>query len=107
MAGRSNCRRTFWDLFRQGFITLGMDDNNETWPWFRLSHFGEETLKAQSPYRFHDRNSFIGLVKDGVPDISAEALTYLDEAVASFYADCPLASCVMLGVAEILEIGRA
>ena len=99
-------RDVFWDLFRQGFITLGMNDDNEAWPWFRLSHFGEETLKTQSPYRFHDRNSFIGLVKNGVPDISAEALTYLDEAVAAFYADCLLASCVMLGVAAEAEFLR-
>src|SRR6266851_6443934 len=33
-------RDVFWDLFRQGFITLGLNDNNETWPFFRLSHFG-------------------------------------------------------------------
>src|ERR1039458_2494674 len=71
-------RDVFWDLFRQGFITLGMNDMNETWPWFRLSHFGQEALKTQSPYRFHDRNSFMALVKNNVPDISPEALTYLD-----------------------------
>ena len=99
-------RDVFWDLFRQGFITLGMNDMNEAWPWFRLSHFGEETLKTQSPYRFYDRNSFLTLVKDGVPDISAEALAYLDEAVAAFYADCLLASCVMLGVAAEAEFLR-
>src|SRR5271157_3419863 len=60
-------RDVFWDLFRQGFITLGMNDMNETWPWFRLSHFGQEALQTQSPYRFHDRNSFMSLVKNNVP----------------------------------------
>jgi hypothetical protein len=99
-------RDVFWDLFRQGFITLGKNDNNETWPWFRLSHFGEAALKTQSPYRFHDRNSFLGLVRTSVPDISAEALVYLGEAVAAFYADCLLSSCVMLGVAAESEFLR-
>src|ERR1700722_12783083 len=33
-------RDVFWDLFRQGFITLGLDRHNDKWPWFRLSHFG-------------------------------------------------------------------
>ena len=47
-------RDVFWDLFRQGFITLGKDDPNNMWPWFRLSHFGQKTLQIQSPYRFHD-----------------------------------------------------
>ena len=59
-------RDVFWDLFRQGFITLGLNDSNPNWPWFRLSHFGERALKTQSPYRFHDTGSFIGLVRTEV-----------------------------------------
>jgi hypothetical protein len=50
-------RDVFWDLFRQGFITLGMNNSNPTWPWFRLSHFGQQRLKTLSPYRFHDTGS--------------------------------------------------
>jgi hypothetical protein len=99
-------RDVFWDLFRQGFITLGLNDSNPQWPWFRLSHFGENALTTQSPYRFHDTNSFLGLVKTEVPDISPEAVVYLDEAVSAFYAGCLLASCVMLGVAAEAEFLR-
>jgi hypothetical protein len=99
-------RDVFWDLFRQGFITLGMNDANPTWPWFRLSHFGERALKTQSPYRFHDTGSFLSLVKAEVPDISPEAAVYLEEAVAAFYAGCLLACCVMLGVAAEAEFLR-
>ena len=51
-------RDVFWDLFRQGFITLGKDSShNAGWSWFRLSHFASKTLQGQSPYRFHDRQS--------------------------------------------------
>jgi hypothetical protein len=99
-------RDVFWDLFRQGFITLGLNDSNPNWPFFRLSHFGQQTLQTQSPYRFHDTSSFIAMVKKEVPDISPEAVAYLDEAVATFYADCLLASCVMLGVAAEVEFLR-
>lgn len=99
-------RDVFWDLFRQGFITLGMNDQNPDWPFFRLSHFGARTLATQSPYRFHDTNSFIGLVKTEVPDILPEAVVYLEEAVSTFYAGCLLASCVMLGVAAEAEFLR-
>lgn len=99
-------RDIFWDLFRQGYITLGLDACNENWPFFRLSHFGEQTLKTQSPYRFHDTSSFIKMVTNEVPDVSSEALAYLDEAVAAFYADCILACCVMLGVAAEAEFLR-
>jgi hypothetical protein len=99
-------RDVFWDLFRQGFITLGLNDTNPQWPWFRLSHFGEKALTTQSPYRFHDTNAFLSLVKNEVPDISPEAIVYLDEAVSAFYAGCLLASCVMLGVAAEAEFLR-
>jgi hypothetical protein len=100
-------RDVFWDLFRQGFITLGKDSShNAGWPWFRLSHFAAKTLQGQSPYRFHDTASFLAIVRKAVPDISDEAVVYLDEAVAAFYADCSLASCVMLGVAAEAEFLR-
>jgi hypothetical protein len=99
-------RDVFWDLFRQGFITLGMNDSNPMWPFFRLSHFGEQTLQNQSPYRFHDTSSFVAMVKKEVPDIPPDSVAYLDEAVAAFYAGCLLASCVMLGVAAEAEFIR-
>lgn len=99
-------RDIFWDLFRQGFITLGMNDSNPAWPFFRLSRYGQEALKYQSPYRFHDTSSFMRLVMREVPDLSAEAQEYLEEAVAAFYAGCLLASCVMLGVAAEAEFLR-
>ncbi|MBV8754635.1 MAG: hypothetical protein JO328_17385 [Hyphomicrobiales bacterium] len=99
-------RDVFWDLFRQGFITLGLNDSNPTWPWFRLSHFGQQALLTRSPYRFHNTTTFISLVKKEVPDLSSEAETYLEEAVAAFYADCLLAACVMIGVAAEAEFLR-
>jgi hypothetical protein len=66
-------RDIFWDLFRQGFITLGLNDSNPAWPFFRLSRYGQEALHYQSPYRFHDTSSFMRLVMREVPDLSDEA----------------------------------
>src|SRR5260221_3337718 len=96
-------RDVFWDLFRQGYVVLGGHDPNEA---FRLSQFAEHTLKSHSPYRFHDTGSFISMVKKEVPDISSEAIVYLEEAIAAFYADCLLSSCVMVGVAAEIEFLR-
>jgi len=31
----------FWDLFRQGIITLGLNDYNREFPWFRVTPFGK------------------------------------------------------------------
>jgi hypothetical protein len=103
---RELVREVFWDLFRQGVIILGINDSNPMWPWFRLSQFGQKTLQHQNPYRFHDTTSFRTMVTKEVPDVSPEALAYLDEAVAAFYAGCLLASCVMLGVAAEAEFLR-
>ena len=99
-------RDVFWDLFRQGAITLGYNNSNPNWPFFRLSHFGAQTLASQSPWRFHDTSSYLALVRREVPDLSDQAAIYLDEAVQAFYAQCLLASCVMLGVAAEAEFLR-
>jgi hypothetical protein len=47
----STILEVFWDLFRQGVITLGINTNNPGWPYFRLSRFGEN-IKSQSDFRF-------------------------------------------------------
>jgi hypothetical protein len=99
-------RDVFWDLFRQGVITLGMNNANSNWPWFRLSHFGQKTLASQSPWRFHDTSSYLTLVRREAPALSDQAAVYLEEAVQAFYAQCLLASCVMLGVAAEAEFLR-
>ena len=50
--------------------------------------------------------SFLTLVKTEVPDVCPEAVVYLEEAVAAFYAGCLVACCVMLGVAAEAEFLR-
>jgi hypothetical protein len=100
-------RDVFWDLFRQGFITLGINNSSESqWPFFRLSHFAKNTLSVHSPYRFHDATSFFARLEKEVQDLSPEADRYLGEAVDAFYAGCLLASTVMLGVAAEAEFIR-
>ena len=95
----------FWDLFRQGVITLGLDSANPGWPWFRLSRFGQ-TVKQQGQTRFHDTASYVSMIKGYDPDLSDQTLMYLEEAAASFYAECLLSASVMLGVAAEAEFLR-
>jgi hypothetical protein len=92
-------RDVFWDLFRQGYITIGLNDHNAEWPFFRLSHFGKTTLAQGDPYRFTDTSSYLRVVRSHVPDLDDLTSVYLDQAIRSFYAGCMLAACVMLGVA--------
>jgi hypothetical protein len=99
-------RDVFWDLFRQGFITPGLNSSNPNLPYFRISHFGKKSLASSRPFRFHDSSSYIKLVSGNVPDISDRTIEYLEEAVSTFYSGSLLASAVMLGVAAELEFLR-
>jgi hypothetical protein len=91
-------RDVFWDLFRQGFITLGLNDSNPQWPHFRLSYFGDRTLLQRREYHFTDTSSYLAMVRKYVPKLDDLSAKYLDEAARAFHAGCMLSSCVMLGV---------
>lgn len=90
----------FWDLFRQGIITLGMDNSNRNFPFFRLSAYGKRIIEHQDPYFFHDVSSYEDTIKENIPDIDEATLIYLKEAMQAFLSGCLLSSSVMLGVAS-------
>ena len=96
---RELCREVFWDLFRQGVITLGVNDANREFPFFRVGHFGKRILESETAYFFHDLTSYVTLIRDNVPDINDVTMIYLQEAMQSFKSGCMLAATVMLGVA--------
>ena len=96
---RELVRDVFWDLFRQGHITLGFNNSNENWPFFRLSHFGKKAMLEGTPYKFTDTATYLTMVRKAAPNIDEVTLIYLDEAVRDFYAGCFLSCAVMLGVA--------
>lgn len=89
----------FWDLFRQGIITLGFNDNNREFPFFRVSQLGKRIMENQSPYFFHDVSSYVQLIRSEVPNINDVTLLYLQEAMQAFRSGCILSATVMLGVA--------
>src|SRR5271166_5327745 len=91
-----------WDLFRQGIVTLGLNASTPGWPWLRLSRFGECALQ-HGAYRFHNKAEFMKALRSEAIDISPDAVVYLREAVAAFYTDCLLSSCVMLSIAAESE----
>ena len=92
-------REIFWDLFRQGIITLGCNDSNQNYPFFRVSHYGKKVLANQETYFFYDVSSYEQAIKKEVPEIDDTTLIYLKEAMQAFRVGCLLSSSVMLGVA--------
>lgn len=97
---RELVREIFWDLFRQGVITIGSDNANQNYPHFKVSQFGRRILENENTYFFHDLTTYTTLIKSNVPHINDITLLYLQEAMQSFKSGCMLAATVMLGVAS-------
>jgi hypothetical protein len=89
----------FWALFREGIITLGLNDSNRQFPFFRVTQFGSRMISHGESYFFHDVSSYERLTRAEVPQIDDTTILYLKEAMQSFRAGCILAATVMLGVA--------
>jgi len=92
-------REVFWELFRQGIITLGYDDANNKFPFFKVSSFGKRILESEDSYFFHDVSSYEKIIINEVPNINKMTLIYLKEAMQAFRSGCILSASVMLGVA--------
>jgi len=92
-------REVFWDFFRQGIITLGVNDHNGGFPWFKVTDSGMKIIKNQSGYFFHNVSSYEEIITSEIPSINKDTLLYLKEAMQAFQSGCLLSSTVMLGVA--------
>lgn len=90
----------FWDLFRQGIVTPGINEQNNNLPWFRISTLGKKLLAQKETYFFHDLQSYEAAIRKQIPNIDATTLIYLKEAMQAFKVGCFLSSSVMLGVAS-------
>jgi hypothetical protein len=89
----------FWDLFRQGIISLGMNDANPEFPWFHVTSLGRHILAGENPYFIHDVSGFEARLRREIPKIDEVTLLYLKEALQDFRSGCVLSATVMLGVA--------
>ncbi|HUY89557.1 MAG TPA: hypothetical protein VMV10_12555 [Pirellulales bacterium] len=96
---RETFRELFWDLFREGIITLGLNDSNRNFPHFSISRLGHRIIAQSNPYFFHDVSSYEKIIRENVPQIDPATLTYLKESMQAFKAGCVLASTIILGVA--------
>jgi len=98
-ADRELFLEVFWDLFRQGIITLGLNDSNREFPFCRLSRLGQRLVNNQDTYFFHDVSSYTKWLQQEVPSVDPVTLLYVQEALQAFRSGCILSSTVMLGVA--------
>ncbi len=82
-----------WDLARQGVLTFAADAQTPGQEALRRSRFSPCALRRNPP-RYRDDDGFLKTLRLDTVDISPNAAVYLREAVAAFYMDCLLSTCV-------------
>lgn len=99
-ADRQLMLEVFWNLFREGLISLGLNDANREFPFFHLSRAGKQLVESnQTPYFFHDTSTYETAIRAAVPTIDPTTVLYLKEAMQAFHSGCILSCTVMIGVA--------
>lgn len=89
----------FWDLFRQGIITLGSNDANPNFPFCRLTSLGRQIVATENAHLLSDPEGCAQHLLAEVPGIDEPTVAYLKEALTSFRTGGILAATTMLGVA--------
>lgn len=93
-------RQVFWDMFRQGIITLGMSEGlNNNFPFFLLTGFGKKAVAEGDTYFISDYTGFEQRIRNDIPEIDDVTLIYLKESFQAFRSGCLISSAVTLGVA--------
>lgn len=91
------------ELYREGVLAPGNPLVNATQNWdfpnYFVTRHGESVL-ANRDYEPHDRDGYFGRLKAQVSNPDPVVLRYLDESVAGYLAQLPLAAAVMLGCAS-------
>jgi hypothetical protein len=92
-------REVFWDLFRQGILTLGKDESNNSFPFFKVTSWGRKAVNENDCYFITDTTLFEKRIRKEIPNIDDVSVLYLRESFQAFRSGCLISSAVMLGVA--------
>ena len=96
---REAVRQEMWLMLSQGLLVFGTNENNPTWPWYRLTERGIAVAGSQAPQPY-DPDGFLNEFSRKNPSADAAILAYLEEAVRAFNHGCPVAASVMIGAAS-------
>lgn len=88
----------FWQLVVEGVLSPGMNSSNLNLPWFHVTRYGRDVLKA-GPINPHDPTGYIRRLWEKVKQPDQTVLAYLSESLNSFRHGDRVASTVMLGIA--------
>ena len=96
---RERIRQLFWEFIIQGIIVIGKDDHNETWPWYKVTEWGEKVLEEGEVVP-HDPVGYIERLLRENPNLDPVMEFYLRESLKCFLTGTYTACTVMLGVAS-------
>ena len=89
----------FHDLFRNGYLAWGYDANNTDPPFCHVTTQGRTILK-QLDRDPANPDGYLAYLSGSCPTIDPVALSYIEEGLMAFNADCYRAAAVMLGAAS-------
>lgn len=80
----------------EGILTIGINASNETWPWLRVTEYGQKVI--ESP---HDPSGYLDKLKEQRPQVDPVILTYIQEILRTYNVNCLLSSTITLGCASV------
>lgn len=96
---QDNVREIIWNLIVEGILTIGMNANNEAWPWLRVTDYGHKVIESETPVP-HDPSGYLGRLKTQIPNIDSIIITYIQESLRTYSINCLLSSTITLGCAS-------
>lgn len=91
-------REIIWDLIIERIVTIGTS-GNPSWPWLKLTDYGQAVLKSSLPVP-HDPSGFLKRLEAEIPTIDQIIYTYLQESLRTYNIGALLSSTITLGCAS-------
>lgn len=88
-----------WDLIIERILTIGLNENSNSWPFLRLTEYGKKIIKETDDVIVYDIDGMLKKLKNNVPNVNPTIVRYFAECLNTYRINALLASSVMLGCA--------
>src|SRR3989338_978079 len=92
-------QEVFWELIVQGVLVPGRPGGMDSLPWFHLTEYGKKVINEEK-YSPHDPTGYLIEFKKSVIKNDDVVLSFVEESLRCFEANCLRASAMMLGIAS-------
>jgi len=88
----------FWQCVIEGILAPGLDYQNNSLPWFRITQYGRDVLASTEPQPY-DPTTYLKRLAERVANPDPTVMAYLAESLETLRRRNLVASTVMLGIA--------